>query len=344
MVSVEPGLLWGVPSSPAACASIAIGAVVLASAAEWMHARRARRVARLAFGPSGAPRAWTRVAPLVRVASIGALTWGLLTLARLDPTAVESGPSEKTSRRVLVVLDVSPSMQAKDAGPDLEKVTRAKWAGTLVRSILDRLDMKETRLSVVAFYTGALPILTDTFDKQVVANLLDGLPMEMAFKPGGTDATAGLELAFEMAKPWGRRSATLVFVGDGDLERAPKMDQIPASIADSIVIGVGDTDRASTIGGHSSRQDSWTLKQLAARLGGRYHEGNRRHLPTSILDSLSMVAPNQRAPLGERDLALWAIGTGASALAFLGPALILLGVPRAPTAPAERRTFIPVTT
>lgn len=314
--------------SPAAIAAISIGAGLLTAVAEWLHARRVRRVARLAFGPTGRPLRWTRVVPLVRVLGMVAVVWGALTLARLDPTAIEQGPSEKTSQRVLLVLDASPSMQVVDAGPDLEKMPRSRWAGVLVRSILDRLDMRETRLSVVAFYTGALPILKDTFDKQVVANLLDGLPMHMAFRPGGTDASAGLEMALEMAKPWPRRSATLVFVGDGDLERSPRIADIPASIADVLVIGVGDTDRTSQIGGHASRQDAWTLKQLAARLGGRYHEGNRRHLPSAVLDGLTMTAPNQRAPLSERDLALWAIGLGGASLACVTPMLLLFGVPR----------------
>lgn len=329
--------------SAAAVWTVTAGVAALACIAEWLHARRVRRVARLAFGRDGAPRRWTRAAPFIRVAALASVTWGLLTLARLDPTAVEAGPSEKTSQRVLIVLDVSPSMQVVDAGPDLEKISRARWAGVLVRSILDRLDMRETRLSVIAFYTGALPILTDTFDKQVVANLLDGLPMHRAFRAGGTDASAGIERALELAKPWARRSTTLVFVGDGDLERPPQLGQIPASISDAIVIGVGDTQRSSLVGGHSSRQDSWTLKQLAARLGGHYHEGNRRHLPSTILDSLTMTAPNQRAPMSERDVALWASGVGASSLAFLGPMLLLLGVPRPQTANrAERRNLVPV--
>jgi hypothetical protein len=50
-------------------------------------------------------------------------------------------------------------MQIKDAGPDAEKVSRARWAGKLTQAILDRLDMKDTRITLVGFYTKALPIL-----------------------------------------------------------------------------------------------------------------------------------------------------------------------------------------
>ena len=105
-------------------------------------------------------------------------------------------------------------MQVKDAGPEVEKISRARWAGKLLQAILDRLDMKETRITVVAFYTKAIPVLQDTTDKNVVSNMMDGLPMHVAFDAGATDVNAGVELALKLAKPWARRSATLVVITD----------------------------------------------------------------------------------------------------------------------------------
>ena len=54
--------------------------MLLAGVAESLHARRCRRVARLAFGPGGKPREWTRAAPWIGMAASGALAWGLITL------------------------------------------------------------------------------------------------------------------------------------------------------------------------------------------------------------------------------------------------------------------------
>jgi hypothetical protein len=88
---------------------------------------------------------------------------------------------------------------------------------------------------------------------------------------------------------------------------------VPSSIASTIVIGVGDPNKASLVSGHSSRQDSWSLKQVAARLGGIYHEGNRLHLPSRILDQLAMVTPRVSDVIGLRDAGLIAIGVGAGA-------------------------------
>ena len=37
------------------------------------------------------------------------------------------------------------------------------------------------------------------------------------------------------------------------------------------------------IAGHQSRQDASTLRQVAVRLSGTYHNGNEKHLPTVLL-------------------------------------------------------------
>src|SRR5262245_24047310 len=99
---------------------IIAGAVaLLAMAAEHLHARRTRRVARLAFGPSGKPALWARLAPVLRVAGVAALTWGLLTLLNLPPRAHKAGEiPQGEERHLLLVLDVSPSMRLADSGAD----------------------------------------------------------------------------------------------------------------------------------------------------------------------------------------------------------------------------------
>ena len=53
--------------------------VVLAGCgAEWLHRRRVRRIARLAFGPNERPALWARAAPALRVLSLGAICWDLV--------------------------------------------------------------------------------------------------------------------------------------------------------------------------------------------------------------------------------------------------------------------------
>ncbi|MBS0196544.1 MAG: VWA domain-containing protein [Planctomycetes bacterium] len=306
---------------------IALLAAAVAISAEWIHARRVKRVARLAFGPTGRAAGWTVIAPWVRCIGVATAVFGGATLAAYDPMESDEPPSPHASRQLLICLDVSPSMQIKDAGPDAEKISRARWAGKLVQAILDRIDMKETRISVVAFYSKALPVLQESTDKNVVANMLDGLPMYVAFEAGKTDLAAGVNESLQMARPWGRKSATLVVITDGDADPAAVSSAIPPSIADAIVIGVGDTNRPTIVAGHSSRQDPWSLKQLAAKLGGVFHEGNRLHLPREILERLKMVSPRAGASMGIREIGLVCLGVGSGLLALIGPALMLFGLP-----------------
>jgi Ca-activated chloride channel family protein len=272
-------------------------------------------------------------------------TWGALALAAYDPIEVDVQPSPRASRQLLIVLDVSPSMNLKDSGPGLEKVTRGQWAGKVVQGILDRLDMKDTRVSMVVFYSKALPLLQDTTDKNVVSNVMSGLPLYVAFAPGETDLQSGIDEAFKMAKGWARDSTTLVIMSDGDLKSPPSLRKPPPSIADTIVIGVGDPVKPTLIAGHSSKQNTWALKQLAASLGGYYHEGNTRHLPTEIVESLTMISPRVSQVLGLREAGLITLGVGSAMVSLIGPALLVAGVPgsfrRTRAAAAARRSGTP---
>ncbi|MFZ4573754.1 MAG: vWA domain-containing protein [Phycisphaerales bacterium] len=307
---------------------IALVVTLLAAIGEWLHARRVDRVARLAFGPGGRPAAWTVVVPWLRPLAAGAACWGALFLAGYDPIEIDRRPTREASKHLLICLDVSPSMQIKDSGPETEKQSRAIWAGKVVQGVLDRLDMETTRISLVAFYTDALPVLTETFDKDVVRNALDGLPMYAGFKGGATDVQMGVNKCLEIARPWPSKSATLLVVSDGDTLTSPMSSYIPDAIADTIVIGVGDPIRASIVGGHGSKQDTMSLKQLAARLGGIYHEGNTKHLPTEVLEKLTMLSPRTGLGIGLRELALTALVSGASFLALATPMLLAFGRPR----------------
>ena len=106
------------------------------------------------------------------------------------------------------------------------------------------------------------------------------------------------------------------------------------------MIGVGDPYRSLAIAGHSSRQDTTSLKQLAARLGGHYHQGNEKHLPSSILEELTMIEPRLSDQTSLRELALLLTGLSAVVLAAITPALALLGR-RRDFAMARRNVRVP---
>jgi Ca-activated chloride channel family protein len=303
-----------------------LGVMLLAALAEWLHARRCRRVARLAFGPRGQAREWTRVGPAVRVLACAALAWGFVTLLLVAPRAAKSDLiPEGGYRHLVLALDVSPSMQLPDAGPD-GKQTRAQRASDVLMSLLSRIATDQARISIVAFYTDAKPVVVDTFDLEVVKNALNDLPLDLAFDVGKTALLEGVREAAQLAKPWPPGSTTLVIVSDGDTIPDSGMPELPRSIQRTLVVGIGDARSGRFIDGHQSRQDLPTLRQLAGRLRGDFFDANEKHLPSTLLAALSQALPLRDAhERGRRELALAAVGLGGLLLAGLPVALALWG-------------------
>jgi Ca-activated chloride channel family protein len=307
-----------------------LAALLAAALAELLHARRVRRVAALAFGPGGRPALWARAAPLVRVLASGSLAFGLATLLVLEPkkhTPGEEGAKPRAGdvRHVLLVLDVSPSMRLVDAGPT-KKESRMQRAAAVLESFFRRVPLELYRLSVVATYNGAKPVVVDTSDVEVVRNVLGDLPLHFAFPAGKTKIFDGLEEAARLADGWNPGSTTLILVSDGDTVPSKGMPRMPKSVRDVLVIGVGDPVNGKFIDGRQSRQDVATLRQIAARLNGTFHNGNELHLASSLVSDLAgSSAEGLLADWGLREAALAACASGALGLALLPLLLQLFG-------------------
>ena len=311
---------------------VALGTGVFAVLAEGWHARRTRRVARLAFGPLGQARLWTRLAPPLRVLALTAMAWGLVTLFFIRPRVASYDKIPDGGYRHLVIAwDVSPSMQLDDGGFDSgkqKKRTRAQRGAKVLLSLFERIALDQVRISIVAFFTGAKPVVVDTHDLNVVKNILDDLPLDMAFDPGKTSLIDGLEESVRLAKSWEPGSTTLLVVSDGDTVPDTGLPKLPPSINKVLVAGVGDPQRGVFIDGHMSRQNARVLRQLAKRLGGEYVDVNDVQIPTAQLAELAgirnLVDPGEQ---GRRELALGCVATGAGLLAFLPVGLAFFGSP-----------------
>ncbi len=329
-------------------APLALAGLVLflAGIAEWIHSRRIAHVARLAFGPSGKPTPWARGAPVLRVLAFTALAWGLATLALGEPKRYdlsgERSRAERDPEHVLLVLDVSPSMRLVDAGPD-KKQSRMMRARDLMESFFDRVPMEENRVTVVATYNGAKPVVVDTADVEVIRHILGELPMHWAFPTGKTKIFDGLEEAARIAKPWNPGSTTVIVLSDGDTVPATGIPRMPASVRSVLVVGVGDSQVGKFIDGRQSRQDVPTLKQIAARLGGTYHDGNAFHIGSGLIASaMGREDEDVFERLSRREYALIVSASSAVILAFL-PILLMAfgtrwrpGTSKRPVAPNSR--------
>ena len=311
---------------------VAIGTAVCTVLAEWWHSRRIRRVGRLAFGPLGQARVWTRCAPPARVLALTAMAWGLVTLFFIRPrTANYDQIPEGGYRHLIIAWDVSPSMQLDDGGFDMgkqNKRTRAQRGAKVLLSLFERIALDQVRISIVAFFTGAKPVVVDTHDLNVVKNILDDLPLDRAFDPGKTSVISGIEESVKLANGWEPGSTTLLVVSDGDTVPDTGLPDLPPSINKVLVAGVGDPRRGVFIDGHMSRQNSRVLRQLARRLGGEYVDVNDVQIPTSQLAELAgvrnLVDPGEK---GRREIALACVATGAGLLALLPATLAFFGSP-----------------
>ncbi len=304
--------------------ALTVGVLVLI--AEWIHGRRIGRLAFLAFGPTGQPSVWTRIAPPSHVIGMAAITWGLVTLMLLPPR-VFRGKSERPpgEQHLIVLLDVSPSMLLKDAGPS-GRQSRRQRAGDLLRSFFRRVDIDQYKVTLIAVYNGAMPVVVDTRDPDVVDNILDDLPMHFAFDPGKTKLLEGLKQAAEVSRTWKPSSTIVIVLSDGDTVSSTGMPQMPAAIRSALIVGVGDTRKGAYIDGALSRQDQSALRQIAIRLGGEYHDGNQKHIPTDLVMQVAGSGGKpEKTPWTRREYALLAVGLGAAWLALLPLALAIAG-------------------
>ena len=319
-------------------ASLALLALAAVALGEWIHARHVDAASVLAFGPSGRPRRWTRVAPAVRTLSAALFVWGSATLA-LSPSSTIT-IDRTTSERLLVLMDVSPSMYLEDAG-STEPVTRLSRARSTLRAILDR-TAPEVPISVGAFYNELKPIVVDTTDRNILENVCNRLPLTQAFtgQRAKTNLTGSLAAAFEMIEPWPLKSTTIVLLTDGDSVPSKGLPATPRSVSDLVVLGFG-SNVGRLIDGHSSCQQIADLTALAHRTDGTYLDCNAADPPPELLRRLAGGGGSDPRYAKTRErMARLAIVTSSLLLAALWILLPWLGA-RRPTAPwrvlADRR-------
>ncbi|EDM25334.1 hypothetical protein LNTAR_03614 [Lentisphaera araneosa HTCC2155] len=303
---------------------IAVGVFILCFLAEWIHSKRIGKLASLSFGPEGRARRWTMFVPLIRSLAMASLAWGLLVLMNYkqvnlgDDLEGEKIPPDKVEH-VLIILDVSPSMYLDDAGfsGDMQRKLRAR---EVLESMMERIKDPHVKYSIVATFTDALPVIIDSTDEAVIANILD-LPMDQAFTPGKTDLLKGIQKAFEVAKKWRPDSCTCLLISDGDSTSEIGMPEAPSAIKEFLVAGVGSSE-GMFIDGHQSRQDTLSLKRLAKRLRGQYQDVNQKHLSTQVLGDLAGDTEEEAKSFTLREWALLTCFLSSLLLALL-PYLLL---------------------
>jgi len=298
---------------------IALGIGLVVVFAEWRHSRKIKRIRHLAFGPKGKPASWTFAVPVFRVLGISLAAWGFASLLFVVEARVHNNDKidENDFKHLVLVVDVSPSMHIEDAGVDGGQ-TRRMRASAILESIFNRVPMRQFKITVIAVYTDSKMLLEDSQDHEVVRHIMEKMPMWHAFKPGKTKLMSGIELAAETAKPWNPRSAYVLMLTDGDTVPAKGMPKLPPAVAEFFVVGVGDANRGSFIHDHQSRQDVNTLRQLANRLRGTYHNGNQKHMSSQLVGRFTNLDDeDQGRPWTRREWALLAALVGSAVFSLI---------------------------
>ncbi len=302
----------------------------LAALGEWLHARRVSLTGPLAFGPRAKPRAWTLAVPLFRTTALAAAAWALVTLIAYNGLVRDRNRGANTTRHLMVLLDVSPSMLLTDSGEGGAETRNAR-ASSVLKSVLDRVPGDNVRFSAAGFYTEARMMVRECRDRELILHLAGGTPFHITYRPGKTDIIASVNRTGDIMREWPRKSATLLILSDGGSTASTGLRPMPSAVGDVIVAGIGDAARGTFIDGHLSRQDSASLSQLARRLGGRYYDANVRHIPTDALRGLNTEDPGAAKWRTDRRLAALATLASSAALLCLLPLLLeILGSPWRP--------------
>lgn len=214
---------------------------------------------------------------------------------------------------VLVCLDVSRSMLARDVGP-----SRLQRAQEEIRALAARI--RGDRLALVAFAGDARLLVPWTHDRDSYAELVD-LADPWVVEEGGTDLGAALELAGRVAASDVPGSTAIVVVTDGeDLEGRGR--SVAASLGASGVtvhtVGIGtrrgskitvdDGERGETFLRDASGEDVVTsldpgsLRAMAQASGGAYLDVSMSPRPlVEIYESEVLGGNGKVLSVGPRD-------------------------------------------
>jgi len=298
---------------------LTLAVAMIAVVAEFAHAKRISNAKRLLFGPKGRPAMWVSAASLVRIAGLSAACWGFLSLVFVVQATVhdENAIPESEYKHLVLVIDVSPSMHLEDAGPDGD-LSRRMRASEIVESIFGRIPMRQFKVTIIGVYSDAKTLVEDSTDFEVVRPIMEDMPLWHAYKPGKTKLLSGIQLAAKVAKNWPRNSSYILMLTDGDTVPATGMPKIPPSVKETFIVGVGDTASGTFIADHQSRQDTNTLRQIANRLRGVYHDGNEQHLSTQLVNRfVHAEGETQAKTWTRREWSLFAALMGSFAYAMI---------------------------
>ena len=156
--------------------------------------------------------AWLLFAEPRRMRRIGYALATILVLTALILPLPGSKASQKNPPTLLILLDLSRSMQARDLPPN-----RLRWAQSRILDLLEHLP--DARIGILGFARQAYLIAPPTRNRQALAWLIRHLPPAPEIKEG-SDLAEALRQALAMLR--GSQKAALLILSDGGDEMHPE--------------------------------------------------------------------------------------------------------------------------
>ncbi|MEM1043460.1 MAG: VWA domain-containing protein [Bacteroidota bacterium] len=262
---------------------------------EWRRARR--RPASLSFSDTSAaetvaPTVWVRLRGLPAVLRLGALTLGILALARpqIRDTVVERSAE---GIDIIMVLDLSTSMKAEDFRPN-----RFEAAKDVAARFVD--GRTSDRIGLIVFAAQAYTQAPLTLDYDFLKEMLRSV--QMGLIEDGTAIGTALATATARLRDSEAESKVIILLTDGQNNRGEVDPATAADVAEAIgvkvyAIGVGSEgrdafgrrlpDRMRQLLPQSAQIDEAMLTTVAEKTGGRYFRATDREALAAIYDEIS---------------------------------------------------------
>jgi len=205
----------------------------------------------------------------------GAVAFGLIALAR--PQWGERPSSRaQTGRDVLVVLDLSRSMNAQDGGSGVppQSLSRLAAAKQAISEVLS--TSSENRVGLIVFGGGAFLQLPLTTNQAAFRRFLDAASTDDLGDPatnlaGGLSAAA---VAFEHDGERGYQTVLLVSDGESGSDMEPALTRLRRARVPVFALGIGTAEGAPIPADSSEAPERWHRDHIGRIVVSRLEEGD----------------------------------------------------------------------
>ncbi|MEZ5931105.1 MAG: VWA domain-containing protein [Alphaproteobacteria bacterium] len=236
--------------------------------------------------------------------AVAALGWLALVLALAAPVTKGDPLHEATGRDLLLALDLSASMEARDVELDGRRVDRftaiKALAGAFIRG------REGDRVGLIVFGEETYLVAPLTYDVQAVEGFLDEVTIGMPGRKTAIGNAIGLAIRTLEAQP--ASSRVLILLSDGDSNAGSLGPKTAAEFATEhhVTIHTIGFGKVSTEGyaSETASDDYAGLKDVAEITGGRHFLARTTDALRSVYAELDLLEPTEASAGGryaERD-------------------------------------------